>query len=139
LECPCPNPVSVWQAKIRNLRRKTKGWCRNREAELRKNKAKLMAELDALDALAEQQPLAEEEKVRRTGLSLEFDKLWKIEEIKARQRSRDRNIKEGDRNTVYFFAKANQRKRKKVVASLENDGEIITSTEGIIKHAMGVL
>jgi hypothetical protein len=57
------------------LRRKTKGWCRNREAELRKNKAKLVADLDALYALSEQQPLTEEEKVRRRGLNLELDKV----------------------------------------------------------------
>jgi hypothetical protein len=137
LECSCPDPVSVWHAKIRNLRRKTKGWCRNREAELRKNKAKLVGDLDALDALSEQQPLTEEEKVRRRGLNLELDKVLKIEEIKARRRSRDRDVKERDRNTAYFFAKANQQGRKKVVVSLEKDGEIITDNEAMLNHVVG--
>jgi hypothetical protein len=30
------NPVGIWQCKIRNLRKKIKGWNRNREAKLRK-------------------------------------------------------------------------------------------------------
>jgi hypothetical protein len=61
----------------------------------------------------------------------------KIEEIKPRQSSRDRDVKEEDRNTAYLFAKANQRRRKKVVASLENDGEIITDNEAMLNHAVG--
>jgi hypothetical protein len=48
---------------------------------------------------------------RSSGNELIF--FWQIEEIKVRQRSRERDIKEGDRNTSYFFAKANQRKRRK--------------------------
>jgi hypothetical protein len=34
-----------------------------------------VADLDALYALSEQQPLTEEEKVRRRGLNLELDKV----------------------------------------------------------------
>jgi hypothetical protein len=35
-----------------------------------------------------------------------------MEEIRARQRARERNIKEGDRNTNYFHTVVNQRKKR---------------------------
>lgn len=44
-------------------------------------------------------------------------KIWRVEEIKIRQRSRDRDILEGDRNTTYFQAIANHRSRKKGLIS----------------------
>jgi hypothetical protein len=36
------------------------------------------------------------------NITNELEALWKLEEIKVRQRSRDRKIKEGNRNIAYF-------------------------------------
>jgi hypothetical protein len=90
-----------------------------------------------LDKLAEQQTLTSQEIERRKMLSLQLEQTWRIEEIKARQRSRDREIKEGDMNTTYFFfAKANQRKRKKAISCLVEDGVEISDNKGMVDHAM---
>jgi hypothetical protein len=70
--------VSVWQCKIINLRKKEKRWSKNRDAELKGCKQKLI--LDGLDLMVEQQGLIEVECEKRKELSLKLDKIWKIEE-----------------------------------------------------------
>jgi hypothetical protein len=63
----------------------------------------------------------------------ELSKIWALEEIKARQRSRDKDILEGDRNTAYFQAIANQRSRKKKVCGLLGPTGLVEDQDGMIK------
>ena len=58
-----------------------------------------------------------------------------MEEIRAKQWSRDRNIKEGDNNTTYFHALANQRNRKKRITVLEGPNGQVTDTQDMLTLA----
>jgi hypothetical protein len=78
-----------------------------------------MEEYDALDIKAESQELLADEVDRFKQILSELSSFWIIEEIKAKQHSRDKDICEGDRNIAYFHALANQRRRKKMIPILE--------------------
>jgi hypothetical protein len=60
---------------------------------LRKTKEALLNELEALDKVVEQQQLTPQEVDRRKILRAKMDQFWRIEEIKARQRSREKDVK----------------------------------------------
>jgi hypothetical protein len=47
-----------------------------------------------------------------------------------------KDIKEGDKNTAYFFAKANQRRRKKVISCLEDGERVLTENKDLIQHTV---
>jgi hypothetical protein len=69
-------------------------------------------------------------------LGRELERMWAIDEIKARQRNRDRNILEGDRNTTYFHVVTNKRARKKRIESLQSDQGLVQDTLEIMKIAI---
>jgi hypothetical protein len=87
---------------------------------LNKSKVKLSQEYSMLDKALEERELDADEWARLKFLEEELDKIWRIEENKIRQRSRDRDLLEGDRNTAYFHAVANYRSRKKHIEYLES-------------------
>jgi hypothetical protein len=77
----------------------------------------------------------ERERERMTQINYELNRIWSMEETKARQISREREIKEGDRNTKYFQAIANQRRRKTIVFNMDGPEGTVQSTKEIIKVA----
>jgi hypothetical protein len=50
--------IDRWQAKIRLLRKKAKGWSANVEAEISKRKTRLSREYDSLDVVSETRDLS---------------------------------------------------------------------------------
>ena len=129
------SPLDRWQNKVRKFRRVSKGWNKNIESELRKCKSDLLCEHDMLDMKAETEELSADERDRIRQINAEMQRIWLKEETKAKQRSRDRDIKEGDRNTAYFHAIANQRRRKTFIHALDGpDGEVV-ETKDMLKIA----
>lgn len=93
-------------------------------------------EYNFLDFESESRKLDDFEFNRMIFLSKELEKLWVLEEIKCRQRSRDRSILEGDRNTAYFMVVANQRNRKKHIEVLDGPNGPVEDVDGMIKIAV---
>jgi hypothetical protein len=135
LRCEVDDPMEVWQSKVSIFRRLVRGWASNVVAELNRHKQTVAAEFNCLDMKAEGRVLDRDERIMMKMLARELEKIWALKEIKIRQRSRDRNILEGDRNTAYFHAVANQRNMKKKIEHLNGPDGVVDDSRGMLKIA----
>lgn len=103
---------------------------------MNREKVALAEEYNKLDLKAETSDLLDSEKDRMKVISSSLSKIWAPEEIKARQRSRDRDILDGYRNTAYFQAVANQRARKNRVEVLEGPRGLVEDDKGMMEVAV---
>lgn len=113
-----------------------RGWSLNIEAAQKRRKKHLIAEYNCLDIMSETCTLLPEENTRMQAIKAELSSIWKQEETKARQRSRERDVVEGDKNTAYFHALANQRRRKKKIIALEGPGGLVQENNGMLQLAV---
>lgn len=135
-QCNGLSSLDRWQLKVRTLRRLVRGWALNEVASLNKHKTELALEYSNLEGELEAGILSSSEKARMDEVALEIEKIWALEEIKAKQRSRDRNIGEGDRTTTYFQVVANQRSRNKRVEALEVPNGLVVDQKGMMDIAL---
>lgn len=112
------DPLLRLDQMLRNLIRELQRWSSTRIGDV---KAQLLLARELvlrLDVALERRQLSEDE-ANLLGLS-------SMERTMARQRSRVRQLREGDANTAYFHMIARGRKRRKYISALAVDGHTVT-------------
>ena len=102
-----------WQSRMRELRKKAKGWNKNMDAWYKKIKIEIIKELDDIDKRAERMGLTAAERTEQKELRMQLKRIMTQEEMKWMQRYKDKEITDGDGNTIYYHARVNGRRRKK--------------------------
>nr|ABF93982.1 retrotransposon protein, putative, unclassified [Oryza sativa Japonica Group] len=97
----------------------------NWEGMYKRKKQEIMGKIEDIDKKCEAYGMTILERKERGDLEEELKKVVREDRLKWMQRCKEKNLLEGDDNTKYYHAKANGRKRKNMIYSLDQeDGEI---------------
>jgi hypothetical protein len=116
------------------MRKKLKGWNNNIESIYKKSRAHLVDNIDRLDKLAESSTLSVADRELLYTCRHHLKIIQKEEEMKWLQRSKEKELMEGDGNTKYYHLKANGRRRKSRIISLNQEGGVIEGQDNLKKY-----
>ncbi|KAF9620692.1 hypothetical protein IFM89_013992 [Coptis chinensis] len=100
----------------------------------RKIKASYEHAIDNLDKKEENEQLSEDEFLERANLRSDLQDLLKMEEINWKQKSRVKELQEGQSNTKYFHRVANMRNWHNSLSCLAIDGQVVRDGNVIREH-----
>lgn len=101
---------------------------------MKKRKQDLLLLIQAIDQEAESRELQSGVWNQRYAFEEELIDIYSKEEVMRQTRGGGRWLVEGNANTAYFHGVANGRKRKCMIRSLEDNGEMITEMEALKEH-----
>lgn len=127
--------LDFWQDVFKELRKTLKGWDFNIEGHNKRLKKDLQEQIDVLDIASETFGLSAENRNLKHNLELQLHQLDREEEIKWSQRSKELELLEGDSNTSYFMTRANGRRRKTRIFSLQSEEGMVEGDKNLLNHA----
>jgi exonuclease III len=102
--------IDVWKLKIKRLRQMLKGWNINVEGHYKKLKKNLISKIDILDKASEVSGLSETDRLEKLDLEMNLRKIVDEENIRLKQKARDKFMLNGDENSKYFHLLAKHKK-----------------------------
>lgn len=100
----------------------------------KRERQELFRKAEELDKKAETQLLTQQEIDLKQSVKDRIAHLLREEELKWLQRAKTMKLLHGDRNTKYFQAVANGKRRKTRILRLEQENEVIEGDEKIKKY-----
>jgi hypothetical protein len=106
----------------------------NIRGQMRREKTTLIEEIKLLDAAAEISNLTATEWNERYEKERALEQIYSFEEIQWQKRGGEKWLLHGDANTGFFHNKANGRKKKCTIFSLEDGDRTITRDRDLREH-----
>lgn len=123
------NSLSIFRLKLKRLARDLKRWSRFQVGDIKLQLAVAMEVVFQLEVAQETRTLSNEERLLISNLKSRILALAVLNKIKIRQRSRQTWLKEGDVNSKFFHIKANSRRRKNFIHSLQTPSGVAISAQ----------
>jgi hypothetical protein len=123
------NRLAIIRLKLRRLAQDLKRWSRNHVGDIKLQLAVATEVIFQLEVAQESRVLADGERALLSNLKNRILALSVLNKIQIRQRSRLTWIKEGDVNSKFFHIKANSRRRKNFIQSLQTPSGIAISAQ----------
>lgn len=123
------NPLAVFRIKLCRLACDLKRWNKSQVGDIALQFAVATVVIFQLDVAQESRSLSDKERLLIFNLKSRVLGLAVLNKIKIRQRSRLTWIKEGDVNSKFFYLKANSRRRKNFIQSLQTPTGIAVTNQ----------